>query len=431
MEVSSGSTLSFAAGSVLNLGRNFAVSGTMNPDTAQVNMVGALNTTISGNASFYNLTINKSTTQNSVQLLSNVSVANNLDMQSGDVLLNGRDLDLGSTGNLLNETDSSRVGGPGSGSIRATRVLNAPSAVNVAGLGMTISSAANMGSTEIIRRHDQIVYGLGFGINRRVEIHPTNNSGLNATFRFQYFDHELTYDGLSTMEADLDLWRFNGTTWDNQNAVVDEVANTLTKTNIPQFSEWTAAGMNTPLPVNVSAMSVECGGLYPSFNWTTVSEQDANAFIIQQSADGKSWKEMGTVAAAGNSDRVLQYSFSLKDMNSQSAYVRLVLRNADASTQAFNPVAVSCRQSVQKEVMSLYPNPNSGSFSIDLKSITEGNITVKVMNTMGVEVAEQLHNAARSNKIKMDLNGFASGIYQVLVGPEGEAPVQSFKMVIR
>jgi hypothetical protein len=118
-------------------------------------------------------------------------------------------------------------------------------------------------------------------------------------------------------------------------------------------------------------------------------------------------------------------------MNSQSAYVRLVLRNADASTQAFNPVAVSCRQSVQKEVMSLYPNPNSGSFSIDLKSITEGNITVKVMNTMGVEVAEQLHNAARSNKIKMDLNGFASGIYQVLVGPEGEAPVQSFKMVIR
>jgi hypothetical protein len=276
-----------------------------------------------------------------------------------------------------------------------------------------------------------VIFGAGYSISRRYEIHPTNNSGLNATFRFQYFDHELTYDGLSTMEADLDLWRFNGTTWDNQNAVVDEVANTLTKTNIPQFSEWTAAGMNTPLPVNVSAMSVECGGLYPSFNWTTVSEQDANAFIIQQSADGKSWKEMGTVAAAGNSDRVLQYSFSLKNMNSQSAYVRLVLRNADASTQAFNPVAVSCRQSVQKEVMSLYPNPNSGSFSIDLKSITEGNITVKVMNTMGVEVAEQLHNAARSNKIKMDLNGFASGIYQVLVGPEGEAPVQSFKMVIR
>jgi hypothetical protein len=189
--------------------------------------------------------------------------------------------------------------------------------------------------------------------------------------------------------------------------------------------------MNTPLPVNVSAMSVDCGGLYPSFNWTTVQERDASEFSVQQSADGKSWKEMGTVAAAGNSDRALQYTFSLKDMNSQSAYVRLVLRNTDASIQAFNPLAVSCRQSVQKEAISLYPNPNEGAFTIDLKSISEGTMTVKVINTMGVEVAQQLHNAARSNKIKMDLNGFASGIYQVLVGPEGEAPVQSFKMVIK
>jgi hypothetical protein len=208
---------------------------------------------------------------------------------------------------------------------------------------------------------------------------------------------------------------------------------TLRRSGVSGFSNFGfgIAQPDVPLPVNVSSMSIECGGLYPSFLWTTVQERDSKDFSVQQSADGKSWKEMGTVFAAGNSDRVLQYSFSLKDMNSQSAYVRLVLRNADASTQAFNPVAVSCRQSVQKEAMSLYPNPNTGSFSIDLKSITEGNITVKVMNTMGVEVAEQLHNAARSNKIKMDLNGFASGIYQVLVGPEGEAPVQSFKMVIR
>jgi hypothetical protein len=352
-------------------------------------------------------------------------------MLGGDLNLNGFQLDLGSTGNLVNETADNSVTGLTGGTIRAIRNLNAPSAVNVAGLGAVLSSAQNMGSTEVIRKHSQVIFGAGYSISRRYEIHPTNNSNLNATFVFSYFDHELSYDGLSTMEADLDLWRFNGLTWDNQNAVVDELANTLTKSSIPQFSEWTAAGMNTPLPVNVSAMSVDCGGLYPSFNWTTVQERDASEFSVQQSADGKSWKEMGTVAAAGNSDRALQYSFSLKDMNSQSAYVRLVLRNTDASIQAFNPLAVSCRQSVQKEAISLYPNPNEGAFTIDLKSISEGTMTVKVINTMGVEVAQQLHNAARSSKVKMDLTGFASGIYQVLVGPEGEAPVQSFKMVIR
>jgi hypothetical protein len=178
-------------------------------------------------------------------------------------------------------------------------------------------------------------------------------------------------------------------------------------------------------------MSVECGGLYPSFLWTTAQERDSKEFIVQQSADGKSWKELGTLNAAGNSDRILRYNFSLKNLNSQSAYVRIVLRNFDGSLQPFNPLAINCLQSGQKEVMSLYPNPNEGIFSIDLKNSSEGTMAVKVLNTMGVEVAQQLHNAARGKKIKMDLNGFASGIYQVVVGPEGEAPVQSFKMVIR
>jgi hypothetical protein len=208
---------------------------------------------------------------------------------------------------------------------------------------------------------------------------------------------------------------------------------TLRRSGVSGFSNF-GFGIgepNVPLPVTISSMTVNCDGLYPSLNWITVSEQDANGFIIQQSADGRSWKDLGAVSAAGNSNKAIRYSFSLKQLSNSSSYVRLVLRNADASQQAFAPLAVSCRQSVMKEAMSLYPNPNSGSFSIDLKSITEGNIMVKVMNSMGVEVAQQLHNAARSNQVKMDLSGFAAGIYHVLAGPEGESPVQSFKMVIK
>ena len=45
--------------------------------------------------------------------------------------------------------------------------------------------------------------------------------------------------------------------------------------------------------------------------------------------------------------------------------------------------------------------------------------------------SKNLHNAARSSQVKMDLSGFAAGIYQVLVGTDGEAPAQSFKVVVR
>jgi len=52
------------------------------------------------------------------------------------------------------------------------------------------------------------------------------------------------------------------------------------------------------------------------------------------------------------------------------------------------------------------------------------------LNTFGVEVAGQLHNAARNSKVNMDIQGLPAGIYQVLVGPEGEAPLKTFKVVI-
>jgi hypothetical protein len=50
---------------------------------------------------------------------------------------------------------------------------------------------------------------------------------------------------------------------------------------------------------------------------------------------------------------------------------------------------------------------------------------------MGAEVMQLLHNAARSNKIKMDMKGMPSGIYQVLAGFEGEGNMQALRLVVQ
>jgi hypothetical protein len=419
MEVSSGSTLSFAAGSVLNLGRNFAVSGTMNPDTAQVNMVGALNTTISGNASFYNLTINKSTTQNSVQLLSNVSVANNLDMQSGDVLLNGRDLDLGSTGNLLNETDSSRVGGPGSGSIRATRVLNAPSAVNVAGLGMTISSAANMGSTEIIRRHDQIVYGLGFGINRRVEIHPTNNTGLNATLTMSYYESELNTPLGLNPENDLDLWRFNGSKWDKQFGTLNMAANTVTRTGIPQFSEWIIASeINAPLAINLAYARIDCEFSGPVLRWKALDIKDNDVLSIQVSSDGNFWNQLASVSSSdGKGDayaKVLPAGISSGDL------VRLKVIRADGSEDFSLPIALNCSGAGKGTRALIGPNPGSGLFNVEMPDVNDKAMEYKVLNALGQTILSGTSDLSETSSLSLDLRNFPAGIYRLHLSGDGD-----------
>jgi hypothetical protein len=431
LEVTTASTLNFASGSVLNLGRNLTVTGAMNPGTAQVNMVGALNTNITGNAGFYNLSINKTAGQNTVQLFSNISISNNLDMQSGDILLNGNEINLGSTGSLLNETDSNRVGGPGAGSIRATRVLNAPSAVNVAGLGVTITSAANMGSTEVIRRHDQIVYGLGFGINRRVEIHPANNAGLDATLTMNYYESELNTPLGLNPENDLDLWRFNGTKWDKKFGTLDMAANSVTKSGIAQFSEWIIASeINAPLSLNLAYAKVDCELNGPVFRWKSLDAQPDDILSVQVSSDGSSWNQLSQVTASDKKGdafaRVLPAGIASGD------FVRLKVVRADGSEDYSSVIPVNCSSNGKEIRAQISPNPGDGLFRLVMPGGNDNIIAYKVLNSIGQTVLSGSSYMAEQSEISLDLRQFPAGIYRLQLIGDGDVSASGvYNLVLR
>lgn len=418
-------SLILSAGSDLQLSADLTVNGTLNPGTSPVTFNGSGNSIVSGaGANFYNLVVDKSADTEYLQLGSNISVSNQLDLQSGDVELNSFQLDLGSSGSLVNETVNNRVSGITGGSIRAVRNLNAPSSVNVGGLGAVISSGVNMGSTEIIRRHNQVVFGIGYGMNRRYEIHPTNNTGLNATLVVNYFDDELTTGSGTIVEGELDLWRYNGSTWDVQNATLNAAANTLTKTGIPQFSEWTGASeVNNPLGVELAWMQVVCGGKSPVLKWRTLKETDTRSFEIQVSEDGKRWEKFGSVLAAGNSDVKKDYSFDLQNLSSGYRQVRLVLDNVLGEKEAFRSLWVDCSDPglSQKQVL-VYPNPTEGAFTIEIPQVEEEFLEIRVLNILGQEVAGKLHDGGRSAKIQMDLRGLSPGLYKIQITGENTGP---------
>jgi hypothetical protein len=353
-------------------------------------------------------------------------------MVSGDLDLNGFQLDLGSTGVLINETAENCITGLAGGSIRALRSLSAPSAVNVAGLGAVLSSSQNMGSTEVIRHHNQVLFGAGYSISRRYEIHPTNNNNLDATFVFNYYDHELSNGEFSTMEAELDLWRFNGTTWDNQNSELDEAANTLTKSGIPQFSEWTAAGMNTPLPLEVADMKVSCGGIYPVFSWKSLKEVDTRRFLVETSSDGRSWQSAGTLQAAGNSAEPISYRMELKGDWTVMKLVRLSVQDLDGTQRSFNAMALPCATVATLRQVQIVPNPNDGLFAVQIQgAATDELFSVRVINALGQEVAGHSFNASRTS-LKVDIRDLPKGIYQVQVrGEESGENVSSFNVLVK
>jgi hypothetical protein len=204
----------------------------------------AINFSGSGATTINHLFLSKGS-NSQLNLQSNISVTADVNFQGGLINLGNSHIDLGNTGLLTGESESSRATTTGSGYIQASGTLNAPGGVNPGNLGAIITSATNLGATTIRRGHavQNNIFGTNPSIGRYYDILPANNTGLNATLRFRYFDAEL--NGLN--EATLSLWKsMDNTTWKSIGySSKDATANYVEKTGISDFSRWTL-GTATP-----------------------------------------------------------------------------------------------------------------------------------------------------------------------------------------
>ena len=139
-----------------------------------------------------------------VNLDQSIQVDGVLDLDNGGIDQSTHNIDLGTTGSIANESNTKRIQGT-SGKITAVRDLNAPSGLDVAGMGVIITSGANWGSTTIERGHEAMMVGSGNSVFRNFDINPANNSGLDATLRINYFDDELNGQNPLT----LNQWRLS------------------------------------------------------------------------------------------------------------------------------------------------------------------------------------------------------------------------------
>jgi len=77
----------------------------------------------------------------------------------------------------------------------------------------------------------------------------------------------------------------------------------------------------------------------------------------------------------------------------------------------------------QNEV-SVYPNPNRGNFVIDIESIENQNVSIRMVDVTGREVINQTTVAEKGhNSLPIELNDYASGVYMLQLTISGEVKV--------
>ena len=172
--------------------------------------------------------------------------------------------------------------------------------------------------------------------------------------------------------------------------------------------------------------------MYPVFSWKSLMESNTSHFVVETSADGRTWKSAGTISAAGNSSEVISYSMELKGSPAATRLVRLVVEDMDGTRRSFDAHSIPCAQQAAVRNVKIAPNPNDGLFAVVFDGgIQDEQAEIRVLNTLGVEVAQQIFHASDASQVKMDLRGMPAGIYQVMLRFGSESATKSFKVVIK
>jgi hypothetical protein len=358
---------------------------------------------------FYNLTLNKSA--NGMQLGSNITLSNTLLFTNGDSLfLNGFNIDLGSTGILSGETSNKRITGRTGGYIQSTQLLNAPTAVNPGNLGFKITSASNLGSTVIRRGHQQ---QSGASIYRYFTVTPSNNTGLNATVDFYYFDNELA--GLAEPNLAMFSSANGGVQWTNMGEdAIDQGANILSLGGIDIMNRFTLANISAPLAVKLIRFYVVPAAGEVMLHWITSMEANNHFFAIERSADGRHFMEIGQVPGYGTTSQEQQYQFNDSRPLSGKSWYRLRQVDIDGNV-SYTPVLMINRDVNIQQPVRLYPNPVNGtSVYLNFNSDKAGEQTYMLYNQAGMLLKLfTINQIAGTQLIELQTGPLPAGIYTI------------------
>ncbi|OSZ80107.1 hypothetical protein CAP36_02270 [Chitinophagaceae bacterium IBVUCB2] len=379
-------TGNFTNAGVLHISGNLIHNASVNLNAASTGLFrfnGTGNQIISGNnqPNFYNLTVEKSGGE--CQLQTGITLNNLLTLTSGSMFLNNQQIDLLTTGSLINETSTNRIYDitTGTGTIKIVRTLNAPVAVNPGNLGAIITSLQNFGSTTIIRGHNAQFIVSANSINRHYTITPTLNSSLNATLRFTYFDNELN----GQTESEQVQWHLpNGSSvWNKRGGTVNTSSNYVDLAGISSFDSKQSLISNNivPLPLHLLEFKAEkttTGKVL--LTWKTADEINSSHFDIERSLTGLSWEKIGMVITVGQPGAI--QSYQLTDYSPSANYNYYRLKQVDIDNRfEYSPVRLVMFDN--STTIKVYPTLTKERSQIYVSGISPEKILVELYDSKG------------------------------------------------
>lgn len=172
------------------------------------------------------------------------------------------------------------------------------------------------------------------------------------------------------------------------------------------------------LPVELSAFSASVNNHDVILSWTTASELNNSGFDIERKAANSSWIKIGNVPGNGTTTIPSYYSFTDKSLSTGRYNYRLKQIDFNGHFEYFNlsndiVIGIPSKYNLSQN----YPNPFNPSTKINFDLPFDGNVSLKIFDISGREVATILNEFKPAGYYSIDFNtssaagGLSSGAY--------------------
>jgi len=397
---------------MIHSGASVAVSGDFVnngafTDSGQVFLLnGSAIQTLSGTAAttFCNLKLSNSS---GAQLSRNVSITKTLMLESGGfdlnkntlTILNGQSTAIGRTsGYLISEqTDNSSM---------VSWQINSSPGVHIIPLGTATGTYIPFEIT--VSSGDIGTFSLSTyptGLNNTplpltpvsvTHLNDSNNidNSLNVVDRFWYLNKSGAGGATITFNASaaeigtisgLVAQKWNETTqgWENPLPGQSATATSATVPSVSNFGVWVLSATASPLPVELLSFIAEENSDKVLLKWITASEIQSHYFVVEKTTDFIHFIEVAKVAAAGNSNEILQYSATDNNPFSGESYYRLRQVDFDGQEHFSQYEAVAFGEFAQLSAV-VYPVPaRAGDINIRLNNVSGETLYVEMNDFTG------------------------------------------------
>lgn len=267
----------------------------------------------------------------------------------------------------------------------------------------------------------------------------------NVTLRLFFTDNEFAAlkDSANTPSATIDdliATRFNGNVADcdltnNSGAFhlfnlinpVQMVGSFYVEFNTDSLGEFGARLNPLILPIQLQSFSGTTEDQYNLLEWTTLAEKNVQWHLVERSANGASWSEIGRRSGQANSNSPLHYTFEDHQPMAQ-AYYRLRSVDFDG-TASVSQVILLTRRATQFGITGAFPSPTTGQLTVQFAAVNEEEVTIRLTDFVGRMVLEQAAVAAKGvNNAQLLLHNLPAGVYNVTVA-NGETVSEPVRVV--